>query len=82
VTGVKAWEILLTHILTQITITIAHNIVVISSCFYVWGLQCKGSLYIVILFTFLIAVCGMMYGMYPLHNVWEEIVTDNDITFC
>ncbi|KAH0950241.1 hypothetical protein HN011_009186 [Eciton burchellii] len=62
VQGVKPWEILLTHILTQIAIIIIHNIVIISLCFPVWGLQCKGSLFIVILFTFLIALCGMMYG--------------------
>ncbi|XP_026825690.1 ABC transporter G family member 23-like isoform X2 [Ooceraea biroi] len=66
VQGVQTWEILLSHILCQTIIVIIHTAMILGLSFLAWGLECKGSIFPVILITFLSGMCGLMYGAYPI----------------
>ncbi|XP_011859218.1 PREDICTED: ABC transporter G family member 20-like isoform X2 [Vollenhovia emeryi] len=62
VQGVKAKEILLSHIVVESIITIIQSITIILLVFPVWGLECKGSILVIIFLFFLNTFCGMMCG--------------------
>jgi len=65
-TGVRTDEILLSHILIQSIIIIIHTTMLMLLYFSVWGLECKGSIFDVMILTFLTGFCGLMYGKYSI----------------
>ncbi|KYN29987.1 ABC transporter G family member 20, partial [Trachymyrmex cornetzi] len=62
VQGVKTEDILLSHILIQSISIAIHTAMIVLLFFPVWGLECKGSIFTVIILTFLIGFCGLMHG--------------------
>ncbi|KYN03411.1 PREDICTED: ABC transporter G family member 23-like [Cyphomyrmex costatus] len=62
VQGVKAEEILLSHVLVQNIIIITHTVVIMLLLFPIWGLECKGPIFTVMVLIFLTGFCGLMYG--------------------
>lgn len=72
-TGVKNSEILLAHILTQISLIIIHVFVVMILFFPIWGLKCEGSYFHIFILMFLDGLIGLMYGKY----VTQYLVSNN-----
>ncbi|XP_011877445.1 PREDICTED: ABC transporter G family member 23-like [Vollenhovia emeryi] len=64
VQGVKVEEILLSHIVVESIITIIHTITAILIVFPIWGLEYKGSIFVITLLLFLTEFCGTMCGEY------------------
>ncbi|XP_018044256.1 PREDICTED: LOW QUALITY PROTEIN: ABC transporter G family member 20-like [Atta colombica] len=62
VQGIRTEEILLSHILIQSVIIIIHTITIMLLIFPIWGLECKGSIFTVMVSTFFSGFCGLMYG--------------------
>ncbi|XP_011859421.1 PREDICTED: ABC transporter G family member 23-like isoform X2 [Vollenhovia emeryi] len=62
VQGVKIKEILLSHILIQSTVIVIHTTMIVLMFFPIWGLECKGSMFIVIILIFINGFCGLMFG--------------------
>ncbi|XP_011865320.1 PREDICTED: uncharacterized protein LOC105560644 [Vollenhovia emeryi] len=62
VQGIKVEEILLSHIVVESIITIMHTITAILIVFPIWGLEYKGSIFVITLLLFLSEFCGMMCG--------------------
>ncbi|XP_039314463.1 ABC transporter G family member 20-like [Solenopsis invicta] len=59
--GVRTEEILLSHILIQSFIVVIHTILLML-IFFGWRVDCKGSIFVVILLVFLNGFCGLMCG--------------------
>ncbi|XP_011871116.1 PREDICTED: ABC transporter G family member 20-like, partial [Vollenhovia emeryi] len=64
VQGVKVHEILLSHIVVESIFAVIHTITVILIVFPIWGLECKGSIFVIIFLLFLNEFCGLMCGEY------------------
>ncbi|XP_018359977.1 PREDICTED: ABC transporter G family member 20-like [Trachymyrmex cornetzi] len=62
VQGVRTDEILLSYILVQSVIIIIHTTMITLLFFPIWSLECKGSIFIVIVLMFLTGFCGLMCG--------------------
>ncbi|XP_054005310.1 ABC transporter G family member 23-like isoform X1 [Hylaeus anthracinus] len=62
VQGVKTWEILITHIVSQTSLIVVQTIVLICICFSQFDVHCKGSMIIVCCMPLLSGICGMSYG--------------------
>ncbi|TGZ56618.1 ABC transporter G family member 23, partial [Temnothorax longispinosus] len=62
VQGVRTEEILLSHIVIQSIIIAIHTSMIILLFFPIWGLECKGSIFVTIIFLFLSGFTGLMYG--------------------
>ncbi|KAG5331767.1 ABCGN protein, partial [Acromyrmex charruanus] len=62
VQGVKTQDILLSHILIQSISVIIHTVMIVLLFFPIWGLECKGSIFTVIVLIFLVGFCGLMHG--------------------
>ncbi|KAG5313893.1 ABCGK protein, partial [Acromyrmex insinuator] len=62
VQGVKTQDILLSHILIQSISIIIHTVMIVLLFFPIWGLECKGSIFTVIILIFFIGFCGLMHG--------------------
>ncbi|XP_011166692.1 ABC transporter G family member 20 [Solenopsis invicta] len=62
VQGVRTEEIILSHILIQSFIIVIQTIVILLMCFVVWGINCKGSIFVVSFLLFLNGFCGLMFG--------------------
>ncbi|KYN03410.1 ABC transporter G family member 23 [Cyphomyrmex costatus] len=62
VQGVRTNEILLSHIIIQSIIIVVHTTMIMLLYFSIWGLESKGSIFDVIILTFLMGFCGLMYG--------------------
>ncbi|EGI65058.1 ABC transporter G family member 20 [Acromyrmex echinatior] len=62
VQGVRTEEILLSHILIQCVIIIIHTAMTTLLIFPIWGLECKGPMFTVIVLIFLSGFCGLMFG--------------------
>ncbi|XP_018353531.1 PREDICTED: uncharacterized protein LOC108755150, partial [Trachymyrmex septentrionalis] len=62
VQGVRTEEILLSHVLIQSVVIIIHTAMIMLLIFPIWGLECKGSIFIVMVLMFLSGFCGLMYG--------------------
>ncbi|XP_018316537.1 ABC transporter G family member 20 isoform X1 [Mycetomoellerius zeteki] len=62
VQGVKTEDILLSHILIQSISIAIHTAMIVLLFFPIWGLECKGSIFTVIVLTFLVGFCGLMHG--------------------
>ncbi|XP_018355832.1 PREDICTED: ABC transporter G family member 20-like [Trachymyrmex septentrionalis] len=62
VQGVKTEDILLSHILIQCISIAIHTAMIVLLFFPIWGLECKGSMFTVIVLTFLVGFCGLMHG--------------------
>ncbi|XP_057341035.1 ABC transporter G family member 20-like [Microplitis mediator] len=80
VQGVKTSEILISHLLTQITVIIVQVTVTTVIAFVQYSLDCRGSLAVVILLIFLMGICGMCYGflvsvMCTSHTIANYITT-------
>ncbi|KAL0110784.1 hypothetical protein PUN28_014027 [Cardiocondyla obscurior] len=64
VQGVKSEEILLSHIFIQSIIVLIHTTMLYLLYFPIWGLECKGSIFMLIIIVFLNGFCGLMYGFF------------------
>ncbi|XP_011055067.1 PREDICTED: ABC transporter G family member 20-like [Acromyrmex echinatior] len=62
VQGVKTQDILLSHILIQSISIIIHTVMIVLLFFPIWGLECKGSIFTVIILIFFVGFCGLMHG--------------------
>ncbi|KYM87313.1 ABC transporter G family member 23, partial [Atta colombica] len=62
VQGVKTEDILLSHIFIQSISIAIHTVMIVLLFFPIWGLECKGSIFTVIVLTFLVGFCGLMHG--------------------
>jgi len=62
VQGVKTEEILLSHIFIQSIIICIHTALIMVIIFPIWGVECKGSLFVVFILMFLSGFNGLMYG--------------------
>ena len=62
VQGVTTAEILITHLISQVTVIVVQ--VAAALCFYflIFGVECKGSMTTVVWMTLLEGICGMNYG--------------------
>ncbi|XP_018371316.1 PREDICTED: uncharacterized protein LOC108766484 [Trachymyrmex cornetzi] len=76
VQGVRTDEILLSHILIQSIIIIIHTTMIMLLYFSIWGLECKGSIFDVIILTFLTGFCGLMYG-FVISIMWKNYTMAN-----
>ncbi|KAG5331765.1 ABCGK protein, partial [Acromyrmex charruanus] len=76
VQGVRTDEILLSHILIQSIIIIIHTAMIMLLYFSIWGLECKGSIFDVIILTFLMGFCGLMYG-FVISIMWKNYTVAN-----
>ncbi|XP_011874737.1 PREDICTED: uncharacterized protein LOC105565820 isoform X2 [Vollenhovia emeryi] len=56
-------------------ITVIQSITLILIFFPIWGLECKGSIFAVILLMFLSGFCGLMYGEYSTRFLYIEKFT-------
>ncbi|XP_018406274.1 PREDICTED: uncharacterized protein LOC108771207, partial [Cyphomyrmex costatus] len=62
VQGVTTAEIILSHVVIQSVIIIIHTVMIMLLIFAIWGLECKGPIFVVMVLTFLTGSCGLMYG--------------------
>ncbi|TGZ50118.1 ABC transporter G family member 20 [Temnothorax longispinosus] len=62
VQGVRTEEIVLSHIVIQSFIIIIHTIIILLLFFPIWGLECKGSIFVTTVLIFLNGFSGLMYG--------------------
>ncbi|XP_024879604.1 ABC transporter G family member 20-like isoform X2 [Temnothorax curvispinosus] len=62
VQGVRTEEIVLSHIVIQSFIIIIHTIMILLLFFPIWGLECKGSIFVTTVLIFLNGFSGLMYG--------------------
>lgn len=62
VQGVTTSEILVTHLISQITVIIIQVSTALCICFLHFDVECKGSMTAVIWLTMLEGICGMTYG--------------------
>ncbi|KYN03412.1 ABC transporter G family member 20 [Cyphomyrmex costatus] len=62
VQGVRTEEILLSHILIQSIVIIIHTAMIMLIVFPIWGLECKGPIFNVMVLIFLNGFSGLMYG--------------------
>ncbi|KAG5313795.1 ABCGK protein, partial [Acromyrmex insinuator] len=76
VQGVKTDEILVSHILIQSIIIIIHTAMIMLLYFSIWELECKGSIFDIIILTFLMGFCGLMYG-FVISIMWKDYVMAN-----
>ncbi|KAL0110779.1 hypothetical protein PUN28_014026 [Cardiocondyla obscurior] len=64
VQGVKSEGILLSHIFIQSIIVLIHTTMLYLLYFPIWGLECKGPVFIAMVLIFLNGFCGLLYGAY------------------
>ncbi|XP_072759168.1 ABC transporter G family member 23-like isoform X2 [Anoplolepis gracilipes] len=64
VQGVKNRELLLAHILTQLTLIFVHITVIMCLFFPIWGLKSEGSFLHIFFLMFLGSLNGLMYGFF------------------
>ncbi|XP_011055070.1 PREDICTED: ABC transporter G family member 20-like isoform X2 [Acromyrmex echinatior] len=76
VQGVKTDEILVSHILIQSIIIIIHTAMIMLLYFSIWELECKGSIFDIIILTFLMGFCGLMYG-FVISIMWKDYIMAN-----
>lgn len=62
VQGVKTSEILIAHLLTQLSVILIQVTVTLCISFLQFNLGCKGSMITVIFMIMLMGICGMCYG--------------------
>ncbi|XP_011170076.1 ABC transporter G family member 23 isoform X2 [Solenopsis invicta] len=62
VQGVRMEEIILSHILSQLVIVVIQTTVLMLISFVVWGMDYKGSIFVICFFLFLNGLCGLMFG--------------------
>ncbi|KAL0110790.1 hypothetical protein PUN28_014028 [Cardiocondyla obscurior] len=62
VQGVKTEEILLSHVIIQTVVIVIHTAVTTITFFFIWNLECKGSIFEAIVLIFLNGFDGLMYG--------------------
>ncbi|XP_071568012.1 ABC transporter G family member 20 isoform X1 [Temnothorax nylanderi] len=62
VQGVRTEEIVLSHIVIQSFIIIIQTIMILLLFFPIWGLECKGSIFVTTVLVFLNGFSGLMYG--------------------
>ncbi|XP_076240281.1 ABC transporter G family member 20 [Calliopsis andreniformis] len=62
VQGVKTAEILLTHLLSQLTVIIIQVMMSLCVTFLHFNVECKGSISVVIWLALFEGICGMLYG--------------------
>ncbi|XP_039311961.1 ABC transporter G family member 23 [Solenopsis invicta] len=79
--GVRTEEILLSHILIQSFIVVIHTILLML-IFFGWRVDCKGSIFVVILLAFLNGFCGLMCGEYLITEHYNNIAAMLQIANC
>ncbi|XP_025989491.1 ABC transporter G family member 20 [Solenopsis invicta] len=62
VQGVRTEEIVLSHILIQLVIVVIQITMMMLIFFVVWGVDYKGSIFVICFFLFLNGLCGLMFG--------------------
>uniref|UniRef100_A0A8D8X121 ABC transporter G family member 20 n=3 Tax=Cacopsylla melanoneura TaxID=428564 RepID=A0A8D8X121_9HEMI len=62
VAGVTPLEILFSHVITQFVVMCGQTALVLIFMIFVFGVECKGDLLLVIILTILQGLCGMCFG--------------------
>lgn len=62
VAGVTPLEILFSHVITQFVVMCGQTALVLIFMIYVFGVECKGDLLLVVILTILQGLCGMCFG--------------------
>lgn len=64
ITGVKANEFLISHLLQQIFILMGQIVILLSFTFLIFQIEYTGSIVLIYLIVFLQGMCGMAYGLF------------------
>jgi len=60
--GVTPFEILFSHVITQFVVMCGQTALVLIFMILVFGVECKGNVFAVVILTILQGLCGMCFG--------------------